>query len=203
MRKSRSHQIISVETIERWIFLIRGHKVMLDNDLAELYGVTTKRLNEQVRRNIKRFPPDFMFQLTFVEAKSLRSQFATLEKSGRGRHRKYFPYAFTEQGIAMLSSVLNSERAIQVNITIMRAFVKLRQLASAHSELAKKLAELEKRTSKHDKEIQAIFEVIRRLMTPPTRAIGYHIHSSAVTALSATGASAKENLPHNLEVPIW
>src|SRR5258707_347686 len=117
------------ERIERAILLIRGHKVMLDGDLAQLYDVTTKRLNEQVRRNFKRFPNDFMIQSTDAEADALRSQFATL-KTGRGQHRKYRPYAFTEQGVAMLSTVLNSERAIEVNIAIVRAFVRLRQIMS-------------------------------------------------------------------------
>jgi hypothetical protein len=120
--------VVPVEVIERRIYLIRGQKVMLDRELAELYGVPTRRLNEQVKRNRKRFPEDFMFQLAFEEAKTLlglRSQNATLK---RGQHLKYAPYAFTEQGVAMLSSVLNSDRAIQVNIVIMRAFVKLRQL---------------------------------------------------------------------------
>ncbi|MCI0642166.1 MAG: ORF6N domain-containing protein [Gemmataceae bacterium] len=112
-------ELIPVERIEKAILLIRGHKVLLDHDLAKLYGVSTKRLNEQVRRNRGRFPEDFMFQLTAHEAEALRSQIATLKK-GRGQHRKFAPYAFTEQGVAMLSSVLNSERAIEVNIAIMR-----------------------------------------------------------------------------------
>ncbi|MBI3311998.1 MAG: ORF6N domain-containing protein [Candidatus Omnitrophica bacterium] len=119
MGKKSFSKFFSAEQIQSRILLIRGYKVMLDSDLAELYGVSTKRLNEQVRRNPNRFPPDFMFQLAPEEANSLRSQFATL-KAGRGRHRKYLAYVFTEQGIAMLSSVLNSERAIQVNVTIMR-----------------------------------------------------------------------------------
>ena len=174
MSKTASRNVIPIEAIEHGIFLIRGHKVMLDSDLAELYGVPTKRLNEQVRRNLRRFPGDFMFQLTPEESKSLRSQFATLKRGGRGSHRKYLPYVFTEQGVSMLSSVLNSECAIQVNIAIMRVFVKLREILSTHKELAQKLAELEGKVSKHDKEIQAIFEVIRRLMAPPTHAIGFH-----------------------------
>ncbi|MDD5450051.1 MAG: ORF6N domain-containing protein [Candidatus Omnitrophica bacterium] len=153
------------EIIEQKIFMIRGHRVMLDRDLARLYGVSTKRLNEQVKRNIKRFPDDFMFQLTWDEVKSLRSQNATLKQ---GQHFKYRLYVFTEQGVAMLSSVLNSERAIQVNIVIMRTFVKLRQILSTHKELAHKLNELEKRIEKHDTEIQAIFEAIRQLMEPPS-----------------------------------
>ena len=178
--------LIPSEVIERKIYLIRGHKVMIDRDLAKLYGVSAKRLNEQVKRNIKRFPDDFMFQLTWDKARSLRSQFATLNnlqeqsetiESKRGRHVKYLPYAFTEQGVAMLSSVLNSERAIQVNIAIMRAFVKLRQILSTHKELVHKLNELERKFKKHDTEIQSIFEAIRQLMAPPTppkRRIGFH-----------------------------
>jgi phage regulator Rha-like protein len=163
--------LIPQEVIERKIYLIRGHKVMLARDLAVLYGVTTKRLNEQVRRNIKRFPDDFMFQLTMKEALmfhlgalSSRSQFATLKQ---GQNIKYLPYAFTEQGVAMLSSVLNSERAIQVNIAIMRAFVKLRQILSTHKELVYKLEKLERKAEKHDVDIQSIFEAIRQLMAPP------------------------------------
>jgi len=157
-------ELIPEEVIERKILMIRGHKVMLDRDLAELYGVSTKRLNEQVKRNIKRFPEDFMFRLTWKEAESSRSQIATLKK---GENIKYLPYAFTEQGVAMLSSVLNSERAIQVNIVIMRTFVRLKQILSMNKELAYKLAELEHKIEKHDGDIQAIFEAIRRLMAPP------------------------------------
>ena len=160
------HIMISDVNIEQKIFLIRGHKVMLDKELAKLYGVSTKRLNEQVKRNVKRFPEDFMFQLTWEEAESSRSQFATLKK---GRNIKYLPYAFTEQGVAMLSGVLNSERAVQVNIAIMRAFVRLRQILSTNKELAHKLAQLERKTEKHDTEIRAIFEAIRQLMAPPER----------------------------------
>ncbi len=152
--------LIPVEKIESKIILIREHKVMFDMDLAELYGVTPKRLNEQVRRNISRFPSDFMFQLTLEEFSSLRSQFATLEK-GKGKHRKYLPYVFTEQGIAMLSSVLHSDRAIQVNIEIMRAFVKLRQILSSHKGLARKLESLEK---KYDSQFKVVFDAIRALM---------------------------------------
>ena len=163
------------ERIERKILLIRGYKVMLDSDLAQLYGVTTKRLNEQVRRNIKRFPDDFMFQLTKKEYDSLRSHFATSKERRGGR--RYLPYSFTEQGVAMLSSVLNSERAIQVNIAIMRVFVKIRKILSTHKELAYKLSQLERKIEKHDEEIQAIFEAIRQLMIPPEkskRQIGFH-----------------------------
>jgi len=161
--------LIPAEVIERKIYLIRGHKVMLDGDLAELYGVATKRLNEQVRRNLRRFPSDFMFQLSSKEAESLRSQFATSKRGGR----RYLPYAFTEQGVAMLSTVLNSDRAIEVNIQIMRAFVKLREMIASHKELAKRLDELE---SKYDEQFKVVFDAIRELMTPPEpkrRRIGF------------------------------
>lgn len=156
-------QLIPNEFIERKILLIRGQKVMLDSDLAALYGVETKVLNQAVRRNIKRFPDDFMFELSSAENESLRSQTVTL-KIGRGQHRKYLPYAFTEQGVAMLSSVINSDRAIEVNILIMRAFVKLREMIASHKDLAKKLDDLEK---KYDSQFKLVFDAIRQLMTPP------------------------------------
>lgn len=168
------NSIIAPELVQKKILLVRGQKVMLDNDLAFLYGVSTKRLNEQVRRNLRRFPTDFMFQLTKDEYDALRSHFATLEK-GRGRHRKYLPVAFTEQGVAMLSSVLNSERAILVNIAIMRAFVRLRNLLASHKDLARKLEELEK---KYDRKFAVVFEAIRQLMQPPEKAkkeIGFKV----------------------------
>lgn len=149
------------KTIENKIFLIRGKKVMLDKDLALLYEVPTKRPNEQVKRNIKRFPDDFMVQLSKEEYYSLRSQFATLK---RGQHRKYLPYAFTEQGVAMLSSVLNSERAIQVNIQIMRTFTKLREIFATHKDLQRKIEDME---SKYDKQFKIVFEAIRQLLEPP------------------------------------
>lgn len=156
------------ERIEHAILLIRSHKVMLDRDLAQLYGVPTKRLNEQVQRNRARFPDDFMFQLSAEEATVLRSQSATLE-TGRGKHPKYRPYAFTEQGVAMLSSVLSSPRAIEVNIAIMRAFVRLREILSTHKDLAAKLEKVEKKLGEHDEHFQVVFEAIRQLMSPPTR----------------------------------
>jgi len=165
--------LIPTERIESKILLLRRQKVMLDRDLAKLYKVPTGRLNEQVKRNIKRFPEDFMFQLNKEECKNLKSQFAT---SSWGGIRK-LPHVFTEQGVAMLSSVLNSERAIQVNIAIMRVFVRLKKIISTHKELAYKLNELEHKIEKHDGEIHAIFEVIRQLMTPlnkPKRRIGFH-----------------------------
>jgi hypothetical protein len=166
-----------VERIERSILLIRGHKVMLDADLAVLYAVSTKRLNEQVRRNRSRFPGDFMFQLTGEEVRSLRSQFAT-SKKGRGG-RRYAPLVFTEQGIAMLSTVLNSERAIQVNIEIMRAFVRLREMIATHKDLARKLEVLEKR---YDGQFKVVFDAIRELMAwpePNKRKIGFLVKERA------------------------
>jgi uncharacterized protein YjcR len=153
--------LIPVEIIEKKILLIRGEKVMLDADLAELYGVEVKHLKRQVRRNIDRFPEDFMIQLTKEEYESLRRHFGTLK---RGEHSKYLPYAFTEQGVAMLSSVLNSQRAVKVNIEIMRAFVRLRQMLASNAELARKLDTLEK---KYDAQFKVVFDAIRQLMTPP------------------------------------
>ena len=157
-------RLVLEEVIEPKIFMIRGHKVMLDRDLAELYGVKTMVLNQAVKRNISRFPQDFMFQLSKEELENWISQIVISNKEKMGIRRK--PYVFTEQGVAMLSSVLNSERAIQVNIAIMRAFVKLKQILSMNKELAYKLAELEHKIEKHDGDIQAIFEAIRRLMAP-------------------------------------
>ena len=138
---------------------------MLDRDLARLYGIPTKSLNLAVKRNLNRFPEDFMFQLDKEENEYLRFQFETSKRGGR----RYLPYVFTEHGILMLSSVLNSERAVQVNIAIMRAFVKLRQILSTNKELAYKLKELEGKIEKHDEEIQAIFDAIKQLMTPPKK----------------------------------
>jgi hypothetical protein len=163
---------VASQVIEQRIYLVRDQKVMLDEDLAELYGVLTKRLNEQVTRNLDRFPDDFMFQLTREEALALRSQNATL-KSRRGHHRKYVPRAFTEHGILMLSSVLRSERAVQVNIAIMRAFVRLRELATSHAELTRKLNALE---AKYDAQFKVVFDAIRALMEAdikPRRRIGF------------------------------
>jgi hypothetical protein len=152
------------EKIEKAIYLIRGEKVMLDHDLALLYGVETKVLNRAVKRNLQRFPLDFMFQLTPEEADVLRCQIGT-SKKGRGG-RRYLPYVFTEQGVAMLSTVLNSERAILVNIEIMRAFVKLRQILASNAELSLRLDELE---SKYDKQFRVVFDAIRQLMATPIR----------------------------------
>lgn len=167
------NEFIPEQIIEPKIFMIRGHKVMLDRDLAELYGVTTAQLTRQVRRNIDRFPEDFMFQFTKKELTGLMCQIGT---SSWGGTRK-LPYAFTEQGVAMLSGILRSKRAVYVNIGIMRAFVKLRQILSMNKELAYKLTELEHKIEKHDEDIQAIFEAIRRLMAPapikPKSQIGF------------------------------
>ncbi len=175
--------IVTIEAIATKIIVVKGRKVMLDRDLAKLYGVDTKRLNEQVRRNRKRFLDDFMFQLSREEVESSRSHFATLNSRSQivtlkqGQNIKYLPYVFTEQGVAMLSSVLNSERAIQVNILIMRAFVRLKELLLTRKDIAIKLEELEKKYSDHDEKINYIFEAIRQLLTPPkqTTAIGFHI----------------------------
>ena len=163
-QRGNMESLVPIEVIEGKILLIRAQKVMLDEHLAELYSVTTKRLNEQVKRNRKRFPPDFMFQLNEEESEILRSQFAT-SKTQRGG-RRYLPFAFTEQGVAMLSSVLNSDRAIEVNLQIMRAFVKLREMIASHKDLARKLAALEK---KYDDNFKVVFEAIRALMTPPEK----------------------------------
>ena len=157
--------LVPTEVIVTKIIFLRGEKVLLDRDLAELYGVETKQLKRAVRRNIKRFPEDFMFELSKEEWKNLRCHFGTSSWGGI----RYAPMAFTEQGVAMLSSVLNSDRAIEVNIAIMRAFVQLRKMIASNDELVRKLRELEHRLEKHDKDIGLIFEAIRELMTPPEK----------------------------------
>ena len=166
--------LLPVEVIERRIYLIRCEKVMLDSDLAKLYGVTTFNLNKAVKRNLDRFPADFMFQLTKEEAAALRFQIGMSKSGGDRGGRRYLPYAFTEQGVAMLSSVLRSKRAIQVNIAIMRAFVRLREILATHRDLARKLAEMEK---KYDRQFKVVFDAIRELMAPqpvpPPRRIGF------------------------------
>jgi hypothetical protein len=186
--------LIPVRRIEQKIFLLRGEKVMLDRDLAELYGVETKVLNQAVKRNLERFPADFMFQLSKAEAVLvLRSQFVTLNDETtreplktkgslrsqivtlkRGEHRKFRPYAFTEQGVGMLSGVLNSPRAVQTHVAIIRTFAQLRQLLASHADLAQKLAALE---GKYDKQFRVVFDAIRGLMAEkktPKREIGFH-----------------------------
>ena len=161
-----SKELIVIRQVAKVIRVFRGEKVLLDFDLAPLYGVTTGNLNKARGRNRERFPSDFMFQLTAAEVESLIFQFGRAKGRGGRRHR---PYAFTEQGVAMLSSVLNSPRAVKVNIAIMRAFVKLRQTLETNRELAQKFADLERRVGKHDKEINAIIEAIRQLMAPPEK----------------------------------
>jgi len=165
--------------VESRIWPVRGLAVILDSDLAAIYGVTTAALNQAVKRNRERFPEDFMIQLTAAEWTALRSQIVTL-KRGRGQHRKYLPYAFTEQGVAMLSSVLNSDRAIAVNIQIMRAFVRMRELLISNKDLAQKLeqfeARIEKKLAAHDETIAEILAAIRELMNPTLpkhRSIGF------------------------------
>lgn len=158
-----SKALVSVQ-LERKILSLRGERVMLDADLAELYGVETKLLTRAVRRNVARFPADFMFQLTAEEDAALRIQIGT-SNEGRGG-RRYRPYVFTEQGVAMLSSVLRSPRAIQVNIEIMRTFVRLRQMLATSSDLARKLVALEK---KYDSQFRVVFDAIRELMAPPAK----------------------------------
>jgi hypothetical protein len=157
-------KLISIESVEQRIFLIRGQKNILDADLAQLYGVTTKRLNEQVKRNRDRFPEDFMFRLSSEEGKSilaLRSQIATLK---RGHHLKYAPYAFTEHGAVMVANVLNSPVAVHASIQVVRAFIRLRDIMATHKALAEKLAQMEQ---KYDRKFKVVFDAIRELMAPP------------------------------------
>lgn len=156
---------LSVQFVERRIYLIREQKVMLDMDLAELYGVPTRVLNQQVQRNRKRFPEDFMFQLSRSEAEALRSQIV-ISKPGRGGRRSP-PFAFTEPGVAMLSSVLNNERSIEVNITIMRAFIRLRQIMESNEALNRKFAAVIRKLSTHDKYFKVVFDELRKLTHPP------------------------------------
>jgi hypothetical protein len=188
-RAPTSSVVAAADRIERAILVLRGHKVMLDTDLAALYGVAVKALNQAVLRNSERFPQDFMFQLTRDEVQSLRSQTVILDAgpgaagslrsqdvtldTGRGRHRKYLPYAFTEQGVAMLSSVLRSPRAVRVNVEIMRAFVRLRAIVASTADLARRLDAMEKT---YDGRFKVVFAAIRGLMAPlerPQRRIGF------------------------------
>ena len=157
--------IVLVEQVQSKILFMRGEKVILDSDLAALHGVPTNRLNEQVKRNRDRFPQDFMFQLTAEEVEVLRSQFATSNKGRGGRRHK--PYAFTEHGAIMVASVLNTERAVQVSIYVVRAFVKLRQMLAPYKELMGKLGQLERKLQIHDKQIITIIEAIKLLIPPP------------------------------------
>ena len=187
-------EIVPADQIALRIRNFRGEKVLLDFDLAALYGVETRVLNQAVKRNADRFPSDFMFQLSVEETEMISQRVTSsagqtvsdssqiVMSPGKHRGKRYRPYAFSEQGVAMLSSVLNSERAIKVNIAIMRAFVKLRQILETNRELAKKFSELEQRVGKHDEEIDAILEAIRQLMAPPDRPrreIGFHVREKA------------------------
>ncbi len=172
--------MVSVERIERPIYLIRGQKVMLDSDLAEIYGVQTKALKRAVNRNRARFPSDFMFQLTAKEYESLRRQIGTLK---RGQHAKYLPYVFTEHGAIMLASVLNSPVAVEASVRVVRAFVRLREMLASNRELAQKLAELERKFEGHDDAIRNLFEAIRQLLASPEpkrRGIGFQVKERSV-----------------------
>lgn len=175
MSKKKSNSLILIERIEPRILTIRGQKIILDTDLADLYGVTTKHFNQQVKRNIERFPDDFMFQITQEEALAMRSQIVTASK----RNLRYLPYAFTEHGALMAASILNTPRAIDVSVYVIKAFVKLREFLSSHKDLAEKLAALERKVSSHDESIQALVAAIRRLLevpsTSPARRIGFHV----------------------------
>ncbi len=166
-KNAETSSLVTLDLIERKIYVARGQKVMLDSDLAKLYGVATKVFNQAVGRNLQRFPEDFRFQLTEEEFEFLRSQFVTSNK-GRGG-RRYLPYVFTEQGVAMLSGVLNSERAVQVNISIMRAFVSMRKMLLTNEEVGKKLVELESKLGSHDENFKKVFTAIRLLMNPPDK----------------------------------
>lgn len=174
--------IQSDEMILSKIYLIRGKKVMLDKDLAAMYQVETKAFNQSVRRNLQRFPEDFMFQLTKEEDAYSRSQNVTLNK-GRGTNTKYLPYAFTEQGVAMLSSILNSELAIKVNIQIIRIFTRMREMLSTHKDILLKLEEMEKKIGVHDQDIQVIFSYLKQLLDPPhppRRRIGFNANDEII-----------------------
>jgi hypothetical protein len=172
MAKKPEHALIPLEVIDGKIFVLRGHRVMLDRDLAELYGVPLKRLNEQVKRNQDRFPDDFMFQLTLEEGKTvlaLRSQFATLK---RGGHLKYAPRVFTEHGAVMLANVLKSSVAVRASIQVVRAFVRLRQFLTTNEQLARQIEALEEKVGKHDTDLQAILDMLRKILEPPPQRPG-------------------------------
>ena len=176
MPTSASEISVPLERIENRVLLVRGHKMLLDADLASLYGVSTKRFNEQVRRNAARFPEDFVLRLTTEEWASLRSQYATLER-GRGRHRKYLPFAFTEHGAIMAATILNSSRATAVSVYVVRAFVRLREFIASHKELARRVERHEKKLASHDQAIAGLVDTIRQIMAPPApprrRPIGF------------------------------
>ena len=173
--------MVSIARVEKTILLIRGQRVILDSDLAKLYGVTTKRLNEQIKRNRKRFPDDFMFQLTAEEKTKV---VANCDHLAKLKFSKTLPYAFTEHGTIMAATVLNTQRAIETSIFVVRAFIKLREMLATHKELARKLTALEQHLKGHDQQIQAIFEAIRQLMTPPEKPrkkIGFQLKERRAT----------------------
>lgn len=172
----REKAIIHTRAIDNKILNLRDKKVILDSDLAEIYGITTGRLNEQIKRNVERFPDDFRFQLTASEYKLLISQFA-ISKKGRGGRRK-LPYVFTEHGVIMAANVLNTKRAVQMSVFVVRAFIRLRETIASHKDLARKLEELERKIEHHDEEIESIFEAIRELMEtpePPKKQLGFTV----------------------------
>ena len=215
--RKETKAIIPVDRVEQRIYLIRGQRVILSHDLAVLYDVSAKALNQAVSRNEERFPGDFMFQLTASEFRILksqfvtpnkaasdpflRSQFVTLETDMRGRHLKYRPYAFTEQGVAMLSAVLRSATAVRVSIEIVRTFVRLRQLLATHEDLRVKLEALEQKFSEHDERFTLVFEAIRDLMDPPEDAprkpIGFHTEHLPDTVLPPPKARRKSTKARN------
>ena len=173
--------MVSIERVEKTILLVRGQRVILDSDLAKLYGVTTKRLNEQIKRNRKRFPDDFMFQLTAEEKTKVVANCDHLSKL---KFSKTLPYAFTERGAIMAATVLNTQRAIETSIFVVRAFIKLREMVATHKKLADKLEELEQHLREHDQQIQAIVEAIRQLMTLPEKTrkqIGFQLKERSAT----------------------
>ncbi len=175
MTEKKTDLVITDERIINQIYLIRGEKVMLDSDLAELFGVETKQLKRQVARNINRFPSNFMFELTKAEYDSLRSQFGALK---RGQHPKYLPYVFTEHGVLMLANVLKSERAIHMSVRIIEVFVKMRELALTHKEILVKLQQIENKVTKHDEELEMLFKAVKGLLTEPKKKrvkIGYKV----------------------------
>ena len=171
MTTSKDTDFVSTERISQSIMVFREQRVLLDSDLAAMYGVTTKRFNEQVKRNLARFPADFAFQLSDSEAESLRSQSATLKRGRRGQHRKYLPHAFTEHGAIMAAMILNSPRAVEMSVYVVRAFVQVRAMLASNKELAQKLTQLERLVGSHD-----TMKTIRQLTNAPqTRAIGFVI----------------------------
>ena len=170
---------IPAEMIQRRIYMIRSQKVMIDSDLAKLYQVATFNLNKAIKRNLSRFPEDFMFRLTAEEAECLRFQNGMSKRRGRGG-RRYLPYAFTEHGVVMLCSVLKSERAVQMNVLIVRAFVRLREMLATHKDLARKIEDVERQQKEHGQQLAAVYSVVRRLIVPPRkrkRPIGFRTMS--------------------------